>query len=447
MRDTILKNAGAVVLAALIVGAVSPAVFSDSSSVNAPPSNNSGKASFMALPSPAQSASPEGNTIIHYRLNSARRANPPSDAGASQPINSGENTYAVKKHDTLWDIAFSFFKNAFRWPDIWHANPSVQNPNLIYPGTVLTIPGSSSASAAAPAGQDLSDKPAQTLNSTEYDLQSRPKPYETSSLSPIDQESPAQLSTKLVGAAADSEPPLVLAVEINSLIEKGYYSSEFLAAAPFVAATAGQRERFYPKGSTLIDNSGAIGTYKPFDEIVFKNAGGGACTPGDTLDVIGAYGSISIKGESHGIILRRLGWGLAAKTDGKSITVRLEKVWDIFPKNVRLSKHTAFPDRQVDTLLAADRIVSGHIARRLTTGPVLAPYEMVIADIGANDGVALGDIFSVNTTSDSKERPLAAIACVINVGERFSSLAIIKMFSANIGAHASISTILNTRFK
>ncbi len=51
------------------------------------------------------------------------------------------NTYTVKKGDCLWNIAKKYLGNGARYTEIYDLNKSkMQNPNLIYPGQVLTLP-------------------------------------------------------------------------------------------------------------------------------------------------------------------------------------------------------------------------------------------------------------------------------------------------------------------
>lgn len=66
----------------------------------------------------------------------------PTVAPASAPVE-GEVSHAVRKGDTLWDIAKAYLKDPFRWPEVFRRNTDVvENPHWIYPGEVIRIPGS-----------------------------------------------------------------------------------------------------------------------------------------------------------------------------------------------------------------------------------------------------------------------------------------------------------------
>jgi nucleoid-associated protein YgaU len=108
-------------------------VTTNTETVEAPPvSNNAHVQSAPAESAPAASNNPQPAA--------------PSQEAVSQPTvqnnaNMQEQTYTVQKDDTLQKISKKLFGTYSKWYKIYSANKDkIKNPNVLKPGTVLTIP-------------------------------------------------------------------------------------------------------------------------------------------------------------------------------------------------------------------------------------------------------------------------------------------------------------------
>lgn len=59
--------------------------------------------------------------------------------GSLPPPKDGTTIYVVKPGDSLWKISGNFFGNPLFWPRLWELNPNIDDPNLIYPGDVISL--------------------------------------------------------------------------------------------------------------------------------------------------------------------------------------------------------------------------------------------------------------------------------------------------------------------
>ena len=95
-------------------------------------------------PSPSASAPSSGSTSLEAAAgsSSAPATQQPVVERVSEPVplvEGAPNEYVVQVGDTLWDIAATFLRDPWYWPEIWYVNPDIVNPHLIYPGDVLGL--------------------------------------------------------------------------------------------------------------------------------------------------------------------------------------------------------------------------------------------------------------------------------------------------------------------
>lgn len=60
-------------------------------------------------------------------------------AAAAELREGHPTSHTVQRGDTLWSIAAKFLDKPWRWPEIWQANPQIENPHRLFPGDVISL--------------------------------------------------------------------------------------------------------------------------------------------------------------------------------------------------------------------------------------------------------------------------------------------------------------------
>ncbi|HET7707337.1 MAG TPA: LysM peptidoglycan-binding domain-containing protein [Thermoanaerobaculia bacterium] len=99
----------------------------------------------MALPLYAQKQSSRPPKNLHKVGDHWTAYNPPDPA--TYPANA--RTHTIVSGDTLWDLAQTYYGNAYLWPQLWESNTWITDAHWIYPGDVLLIEGEASGASVA----------------------------------------------------------------------------------------------------------------------------------------------------------------------------------------------------------------------------------------------------------------------------------------------------------
>ena len=95
-------------------------------------------------PASTTTNAPNNSSSIEIRgaVHQVKDPEPPVLLSGSKTVplsTTAPDLYIVKKGDTLWDIAATFLRDPWHWPEVWYINPKIDNPHLIYPGDTLAL--------------------------------------------------------------------------------------------------------------------------------------------------------------------------------------------------------------------------------------------------------------------------------------------------------------------
>lgn len=245
--------------------------------------------------------------------------------------------YTVSDGDTLWDISERFLSRPWLWPEIWHVNPQIGNPHLIYPGDQIAL-------------TYVDGKP--RLQLLRGEVQTVPAASKPISTFPLDAIEEFLVKPRVVTASQLKSAPYVVSAEDDRLISS-------------------MGDKIYVRGTESDGNSARYNVYRP----------GKALVDPDNREVLG----------HEAILVSTARMVRAGDPSTMLITTNMRET--LVGDRIMTSEEPGFPDNfrpKPAELGKAGKIISVFDAVSRS-----GQNQVVVLNLGDRDGLTPGDVLAV----------------------------------------------------
>jgi len=251
--------------------------------------------------------------------------------------------YTVVKGDTLWDISSRFLNNPWYWPEIWHVNPQVSNPHLIYPGDRLAL--------VYIEGKPRVTKVGASDAVVKLSPQVRSEPIDTPIPAiPLDAISSFLTETRIISAAELEGAPYVLEGEDGRIV-------------------TGAGDKVYARGDIAANKVGVFRRSNTYVDPV-------------TNEFLG----LEARSIASGDISARNDDVLTLQLKRSSEEVRIgDRLMVSEDRAINTSFNPSAPDEEIDGLMIS---VDGGVTQ-------IGQYDVVVVNKGTREGLEVGNVLAV----------------------------------------------------
>jgi hypothetical protein len=278
--------------------------------------------------------------------------------------------YVVVKGDTLWDISKMFLADPWRWEDIWHINPQIENPHLIFPGDIIGL--------VMIEGQEQLTVIARGENANT--LKIRPDQGDNG----IVKLRPTARVTPILGAI-----PAISREHIQGFINGNrILNSEELDSAPYIISGSegrlilGAGDKTYARGEFDPD----LSIYEIYKE--------------------GEQYNDPVTGELLGYEAIDIGTASLENFDGDIATLILQKTTQQVSIGYRLLKSD---ESLLETFFYPSeppKDISGQILDVSKGVEFIGQFDIILLNLGSREGIEPGNVFRINRTGDQVTDPV-----------------------------------------
>jgi hypothetical protein len=293
--------------------------------------------------------------------------------------------YVVRPGDNLWFLSRQFLHNPFLWPRIWERNKFVINPNRIYPGDPLLIPG---LAPAPPEALALPGAPAPVIPAPVSPPGAPPEPIAAAPAVPAEpSREPAPAPTLI------APPPAPILV-----VTRGQY---FCLGFVHEGGPLGVGNILRPLRDSQI--------IQPQDTVFLTLRRGTSVQVGEVFQVVREESVVTHPRTGGGLGRLVRSKGLLQVTEIQERSIRAKVIYgceDMTAGDSLLRyQETEIPalGAAVPTTVSADGMIVHTDLDRVSVGEL----HIVYIDLGLKAGIVPGDVFSVHRETGLAADPRA----------------------------------------
>ena len=316
----------------------------------------------------------------------AGAASSPASAPGS-PTAEMEGPYVVKKGDTLWGISKDLLQDPLLWPRLWEKNPAVKDPNLIYPGDRLTLPGKEIApppTVEAPKAEPAKEK-AEAPPAAPPEL---PKPAPAPAVArPVEPPVPLFSRDAVVCSPALTTEAMVESVGIGSIV-RSVDNRTLISMEDTVGVGV--------NANVALNPGDRLAVVRPAQRLIHPRTG----LP--ISRVLYILGLVEVKEARDRVILGRVSYSCGAMSIG-------DLVMPYTPAQ--------FPEGKIAQ--PTQRSGEGVVVDSLRGERLIGMLQVVFLDVGAVQGVGPGDVFGIYRPSPPVVDAAGAVLAIapVRLGE------------------------------
>lgn len=300
------------------------------------------------------------------------------EAPTLQEVIKKPKVHIVREGDTLWDISGKYLNNHFKWQNIHEGNKFIVNPNRIYPGENIVIPG-------------LFDE---VVIEKEASLKAEPEAAPTAiekEPEPDDDAIP-ELTVVTLLPSPPPPPPQPEKTPLTSL--------QTLTTAGYIISQEKEKRIIYgsPEPRTIFGTG---------DTVYINTGEKEGVKAGDRLTVYRPLRRVAhpVTGEDVGVLIETLGEMEIKEVRHDGSTAYITESYGAIEVGNKLKEREDITVPMIDPAAKAEmKDITGYIIDAREIRDAVATDDIVYIDAGKDKGVAAGDKFIIFKSGEMAEK-------------------------------------------